>query len=162
MPPADDAAPSTSPVDASVDLDEVPRDDSRKAVDGAGPDTAEGHDEDEARRLRVARRHDLGRPAVTAHEFGQRRFLVAEVEPLDVDGVRTMQVGSGLWFLAFVALLPFVGILRDTGREWWLATCLAGAALGLIGWEYCRRRRTALLADPRRRRTDTSELGPLG
>lgn len=118
--------------------------------------------DEEARRLRAARRHDLGRPAVTEHEIGSRRFLVAEVKPLDVDGVRTMQVGAALWALAFVALLPFTDQLRETGRGWWLTTCLIGTGLGLIGWEYCRRRRKALLADPRRRRTDSSELGPLG
>jgi hypothetical protein len=118
--------------------------------------------DDEARRLRAARRHDLGRPAVTAHKIGDRRYLVAEVEPLDVDGVRTMQVGSALWLLAFLVLLPFTDRLRDAGRGWWLVTALVGLALGLIGWDYCRRRRSALLADPRRRRTDTSELGPLG
>ncbi len=160
MAPADDVPPSTQSVDVSADwVDEPLSPHPEPGVDVRG---ANGLDEDEARRLRTARRHDLGRPAVTEHEIGQLRFLVAEVEPLDVDGVRTMQVGSALWFLAFVALLPFLDTLRATGREWWLATCLAGAALGLIGWEYCRRRRTALLADPRRRRTDTSDLGPLG
>lgn len=118
--------------------------------------------EDEARRLRTARRHDLGRPAVTSHKIGDRRYLVAEVEPLDVDGVRTMQVGSALWLLAILVLLPFADRLRDAGRGWWIVTAVVGLALGLLGWEYCRRRRSALLADPRRRRTDTSELGPLG
>jgi len=133
------------------------------------PSTPVGHatdarvlDDEEARALRAARRHDLGRPAVTSHKIGDRRYLVAEVEPLDVDGVRTMQVGSALWLLAFLVLLPFAGRLRDADRGWWLITCLFGLALGLIGWEYCRRRRRALLADPRRRRTDASELGPLG
>jgi hypothetical protein len=24
---------------------------------------------------------------------------------------------------------------------WWLWTCLAGFGLGIIGWDYCRRRR---------------------
>ena len=79
----------------------------------------------------------------TAHEIGNRTFLVADVEPLDVDGVRTVEVGSALWFIAFLALLPFYGQLEETGRLWWLWTCLAGFGLGLCGLEFCRRRRRA-------------------
>ena len=159
MAPAEDSAASASPVEAREETGYT-REDIRESAPGSR--LAVGRDAEEHRRLRAARRHELGRPAVTEHEIGRRRFLVAEVEPLDVDGVRTMQVGSALWFLALMGLLPFVDVLRDTGRGWWLATCLAGAVLGLIGWEYCRRRRKALLADPRRRRTEKSELGPFG
>ena len=50
------------------------------------------------------------------HEIGNRTYIVADVDPLDVDGVRTLAVGVGLWVLAFVALLPFYGRLEDTGR----------------------------------------------
>ena len=111
---------------------------------------------------RIARRHDLGRPPVTEHEFGQRRYLVAEVEPLDVNGVRTVAVGSALWVVAFVAMLPFVGTLRDNGQLSWLWTCIAGFGLGLLGLEYCRRRRKALQLDPSRRPTETSPFGAAG
>ena len=70
------------------------------------------------------------------------RYFVADVEPLDVDGVRTVAVGTALWLVAFVALLPFYGPARAShGRTWWLWTCLAGFGLGLFGLEYCRRRR---------------------
>ena len=79
------------------------------------------------------------------HEIGSRTFFVADVESLDADGVRTVEVGSALWLVAFVALLPFYGWLEDTGRLWWLWTCLAGFGLGLIGLEFCRRRRKARL-----------------
>jgi hypothetical protein len=75
------------------------------------------------------------------HEIGNRTFIVADVDPLDVDGVRTVTVGVGLWLLAFLALLPFYGQLQDAGRGWWLWTCLAGFGLGLFGLEYCRRRK---------------------
>jgi hypothetical protein len=75
------------------------------------------------------------------HEFGNRTFFVADVEPLDVDGVRTVEVGVALWLLAFLALLPFYGRLEEAGNLWWLWTCLAGFGLGLFGLEYCRRRR---------------------
>ena len=75
------------------------------------------------------------------HEFGKRIYIVADVEPLDVDGVRTVEVGTVAWLIGFVALLPFYGRLEDAGRTWWLWTCLAGFGLGLFGLEYCRRRR---------------------
>ena len=129
--------------------------DQRPPADRLGPRERE-------RLERIARRHDLGRPPVTEHEFGQRRYLVAEVEPLDVNGVRTVAVGSALWVVAFVAMLPFVGTLRDNGQLSWLWTCIAGFGLGLLGLEYCRRRRKALQLDPSRRRTDTSPLGAAG
>jgi hypothetical protein len=78
---------------------------------------------------------------VRTHEIGNRTYIVADVEPLDVDGVRTVAVGSALWLLAFVLLLPFYSRLAETHRLWWLWTCLAGFGLGVIGWDYCRRRR---------------------
>ena len=78
---------------------------------------------------------------VTTHEIGRRTYIVADVDPLDVDGVRTVAVGTGLWLLAFVMLLPFSGRLAEADRMWWLWTCLAGFGLGVIGWDYCRRRR---------------------
>ena len=74
------------------------------------------------------------------HEIGNRTYIVADVEPLDVDGVRTVEVGLGLLLHAFIGLLPFYGTLADTGRTWWLWTCLAGFGLGLCGLEYVRRR----------------------
>jgi hypothetical protein len=77
----------------------------------------------------------------TTHEIGSRTYIVADVDPLDVDGVRTLEVGTGVWLLAFIALLPFYGKLEETGRLWWLWTCMAGFGLGLLGLEYCRRRR---------------------
>jgi len=86
---------------------------------------------------------DLRDEQPTQHEIGNRTYIVADVEPLDVDGVRTVQVGTGLFVLAFVALLPFYGRLEESGRAWWLWMCLAGAGLGMLGMEYCRRRRTA-------------------
>ena len=79
----------------------------------------------------------------TQHEIGNRTYIVANVDPLDVDGVRTVEVGVGVWLVAFLALLPFYGALEDSGRTWWLWTCLAGFGLGLFGLEYCRRRRKA-------------------
>ena len=50
---------------------------------------------------------DLGDEQPTQHEIGRRTYIVAEVEPLDVDGVRTVEVGIALWLLGFLGLLPF-------------------------------------------------------
>ena len=75
------------------------------------------------------------------HEIGKRTYLIAPVEPLDVDGVRTVQVGTGLFLLAFLALLPFYGRLEEEGQTWLLWMCLTGVGLGLLGVEYCKRRR---------------------
>ena len=67
------------------------------------------------------------------HEIGNRTYLIAPVEPLDVDGVRTVQVGTGLFLLGFLGLLPFYGRLEETGRTWVLWMCLTGVGLGLLG-----------------------------
>ena len=114
------------------------------------------------RRERAARRHDLGRPEVSEIELGKTTYKVARVEPLDLDGVRTVMVGSGIWLAAFVGLLPFLGTLQESGRVWWLWTCIAGFGFGLIGVEYCRRRRNALRMDPSRRRDESSPFGAAG
>ena len=102
---------------------------------------------------------DLRDEQPTQHEIGNRTYIVADVEPLDVDGVRTVEVGTALWLLGFLALLPFYGApRRTTGRTWWLWTCLAGFGLGLFGLEYFRRRRRARRsgrrADPTRARRE--------
>ena len=76
-------------------------------------------------------------------EIGNRTFVVAPVEPLDVDGVRTLAVGTALWAMAFLMLIPFSGRLREDGHLWWMWTCVAGFGLGLLGWDHCRRRRNA-------------------
>jgi hypothetical protein len=80
------------------------------------------------------------------HESDKRTYRVADVVPVDVDGVRTVEIGTALWLVAFLMLLPFYGKLEETGRTWWLWTCMAGFGLGLLGVEICRthrKRRTA-------------------
>ncbi|WP_301799543.1 DUF2530 domain-containing protein [Nocardioides sp. ChNu-153] len=90
----------------------------------------------------------------TQHEIGRRTYAVADVEPLDVDGVRTVEIGCVLWAVAFVGLLPFYSRLSAEGAGWVLWTCLTGLGLGLLGLEYCRRRRRA--------RTEAAEAAGVG
>jgi len=66
------------------------------------------------------------------------------VHPFDVDGVRTVAVGTVLWAAAFVILALNRGSLDEQGLGWWLWTCLAGVGLGLLGLEYTRKRRDAI------------------
>lgn len=63
------------------------------------------------------------------------------------DDVKTVLVGTVLWAVALVALLPFWSRLDDAGRLWWIPTCAAGVALGLIGLAYTRRRAAAISRD---------------
>ena len=66
------------------------------------------------------------------------------MHPFDVDGVRTVAVGTVLWAAAFVILALNRGSLDEQGLGWWLWTCLAGVGLGLLGLEYTRKRRDAI------------------
>lgn len=65
-------------------------------------------------------------------------------EPLPYDGVGTVVVGTVLWAVALVVLLPFWNRLEDAGRLWWIATCAVAVGLGLVGLLYCKRRSARL------------------
>ncbi len=66
------------------------------------------------------------------------------MRPLDVDGVRTVAIGTVLWAAAFVVLALRRDDLDELGQGLWLWTCLAGVGLGLLGLEYTRKRRDAI------------------
>jgi Na+-driven multidrug efflux pump len=67
--------------------------------------------------------------------------------PLETDDVHVVAVGTALWGLGLAVLL----VLRVTGavevRGWWIAMCVAGIVLGLLGVRYCQRRRAAIARD---------------
>jgi hypothetical protein len=112
------------------------------------------------RSRRDAKRHVPSSPSRRS-SGGRKPYLIADIPPLDVDGVATVAIGTAAWALTFVALLPFYGALQDHGRVWLLWTCLAGFGGGLLGLEYCRRRRNYLNADPSRER-ESSPFGAAG
>jgi hypothetical protein len=64
--------------------------------------------------------------------------------PLPYDGVLTVTIGTGLWLIALIVLLPFWSRLREDGHLWWVATAATGFGLGVVGVFYCRRRAAAL------------------
>jgi hypothetical protein len=51
---------------------------------------------------------------------------------LTVDARRVILLGTGLFLLAFLALLPFWGWLGRHDHRVWLWTALAGTVLGLL------------------------------
>ena len=54
--------------------------------------------------------------------------------PVQMNTGRIILVGTGIWFVGFLALLPFYGWLGRHDHRIWLWTCLAGWVLGLIGF----------------------------
>ncbi|WP_037890734.1 DUF2530 domain-containing protein [Streptomyces sp. NRRL S-87] len=65
-------------------------------------------------------------------------------EPLEGPVVATITGGTILWFAMFLVQLPFYGWFADRDLLWWVWTCAAGGALGLIGIKYVRARDAAL------------------
>jgi hypothetical protein len=66
--------------------------------------------------------------------------------PLAVDEIKPVIVGTALFAVAFIVLLPFSATLRADGHMWWLGACAAGFGLGLVGIWHLRRRRRRLAA----------------
>jgi Protein of unknown function (DUF2530) len=62
---------------------------------------------------------------------------------VQINARRIVAVGTVIWFVAFVALLPFWTWLGDHGHRIWLWTCLAGWVLGLLGLAVMVRHRRA-------------------
>ncbi|WJV47965.1 DUF2530 domain-containing protein [Streptomyces flavofungini] len=65
-------------------------------------------------------------------------------EPLEGPIVATITGGTIIWFVLFVAQMPFYGWFDDRDITWWVWTCLAGGGLGLIGIWYVRSRDAAI------------------
>jgi hypothetical protein len=86
-------------------------------------------------------------------------------EPVEVNDVRVVLIGTAAWLAAFLVLLPFRDTLRAHGHGLWMWICLTGAGLGLIGLYYVHRRREALAAadradSPRQRHEDEPRHDP--
>ena len=70
-----------------------------------------------------------------------KRELKTPPEPVQVDSRLVVLIGTALWFVGFVVLLPFYDWLGRHDHRIWLWTCLAGWILGIIGWSIMMRHR---------------------
>jgi hypothetical protein len=64
----------------------------------------------------------------------RRSRALARPPAVQIDARRVVLAGTALWFVGFVALLPFWTWLGEHDHRVWLWTCLAGALLGLFGY----------------------------
>lgn len=60
--------------------------------------------------------------------------------PLNLTGVTTATVGTGVWVVALIVCLAARERLTAAGHGTWVQICAAGVVLGLIGMRYTRRR----------------------
>lgn len=66
----------------------------------------------------------------------RRRPAAVQADPRPV-----VAVGTALFLLGFVVLLPFYGWLGEHHHRVWLWTCLAGWLLGIVGLVLVRKHR---------------------
>ena len=66
----------------------------------------------------------------------RKRPAAAQTDPRPI-----VAIGTALFFVAFVAMLPFYSWLGEHHHRDWLWTALAGWLLGLVGWTLMRRHR---------------------
>ena len=69
-----------------------------------------------------------------AQRDGSARRAYTRPAAVQTDPRPVVAVGTALFFLGFLVLLPFWGWLGEHGHRVWLWTCLAGWVLGLVGW----------------------------
>lgn len=67
-------------------------------------------------------------------------------EPLELDDTRVVAAGTALWLAGLLVLLVAALFGADV-HGWWIAMCLCGVALGLVGLRVVALRKQA----PRRR-----------
>jgi uncharacterized membrane protein len=62
------------------------------------------------------------------------------LEPLEVNGITAVTVGTAIWLIAMVICLIQREQLEASGRGNWVWICACGVLLGLLGIRYTRRR----------------------
>lgn len=62
------------------------------------------------------------------------------MQPMETNDVMIVAIGTVLFAIAFLVMLPMHSSLQHSGHGRWLWVALAGAVLGVVGLVYCRRR----------------------
>ena len=66
----------------------------------------------------------------------------ADPAPVQTDDRKAFLVGTALWVVGLAVFIVLLPMLTEQGHTWWLWTCVAGLAIGLIGlgWSVWRQR----------------------
>ena len=70
-----------------------------------------------------------------------------ELKPMEVDLSRIVLIGTVLYAIASVILLPMQSSLTDDGHGRWPWIAVSGVGLGLLGLVYLKRRDKAIARD---------------
>lgn len=70
-----------------------------------------------------------------------------ELKPMEVDLSRIVLIGTVLYAIAAVILLPMQSSLTDDGHGRWPWIAVSGVGLGLLGLVYLKRRDRAIARD---------------
>ena len=70
-----------------------------------------------------------------------------ELKPMEVDLARIVLLGTVLYAIAAVFLLPMQSSLNHDGRGRWPWVAVSGVVLGLIGYFFVKRRDRAIARD---------------
>ena len=76
-----------------------------------------------------------------------RRARRPDPPPLETNDSIVVLIGTSLWAGALLVLLVLELADLAPVRDWWLAMCGYGIALGLFGLYYVRRRHSAIARD---------------
>jgi len=95
--------------------------------------------------MTVPRDHEMasdsapnGQP--TAMEGAAEGAARPELEPMETNDLLIVAVGTALFAIAALVLLPMHASLSHDGHGRWLWIAVSGFLLGLVGLVYCRRR----------------------
>ena len=85
----------------------------------------------------------MGNGADSLNESGSSsasQSLKNELEPVEVNGITAVTLGTGIWSVATLVMVLMRDQLEVSGRGDWIAIGFSGIILGLLGMRYTKRR----------------------